>query len=58
MDIDKTPDFAKQNYNSEKITLKENEYFVLGDNRELAMDSRYYGPVSADLIEGPVRKLI
>ncbi len=34
----KTSDF-------EKITLKEDEYFVLGDNREVSLDSRSIGPI-------------
>lgn len=28
------------------ITLKEDEYYCLGDNREISKDSRYYGPFS------------
>ena len=35
-----------------KVVLKDNEYFVLGDNREDSKDSRYYGPFSEDKIEG------
>jgi len=30
------------------ITLKENEYYCLGDNREVSEDSRYIGPVYLD----------
>ena len=34
------------------ITLKDQEYFVVGDNRELSYDSRAWGPVKLDLIRG------
>ena len=37
---------------SEPITLEENEYFVLGDNREVCEDSRTFGPVSGENICG------
>lgn len=38
----------------EPIVLEDDEYFVLGDNRELSLDSRYdsVGPVKKELIAG------
>lgn len=37
-----------------KITLKEGEYFVLGDNRPYSFDSRRFGPLSEEYITGRV----
>ncbi|WP_229684623.1 signal peptidase I [Deinococcus roseus] len=39
-----------------EIKLKEDEYFVLGDNRATgsSVDSRYYGPVKFSDLAGPV----
>jgi signal peptidase I len=37
-----------------KITLKENEYFVLGDNRIASFDSRVFGAISKKYIVGKV----
>lgn len=34
------------------ITLKENEYFLMGDNRPYSSDSRYYGPFDEKQIKG------
>jgi len=34
------------------IILKDNEYFVLGDNRGSSLDSRSFGPISKNLIIG------
>jgi signal peptidase I len=40
------------------VTLKADEYYVLGDNRGLSSDSRYWGPVKRDLISGrPIFRL-
>ncbi|MFZ2803963.1 MAG: signal peptidase I [Patescibacteria group bacterium] len=36
------------------VTLKSDEYFVLGDNRIESLDSRYFGPVNQSLIIGRV----
>ncbi len=35
-----------------EITLNENEYYVLGDNRGNSTDSRYFGPVKKSEIKG------
>lgn len=37
------------------ITLKDNEYFVMGDNRSNSLDSRRWGPLNASDIVGVVR---
>lgn len=34
------------------VTLGENEYFLLGDNREISLDSRVFGAVTKEEIEG------
>lgn len=39
---------------NEVIELGENEYYVLGDNRERSLDSRIFGPIEKELITGKV----
>ena len=36
----------------DEITLKDDEYFVLGDNRAVSKDSRMLGPIKEKYIEG------
>ena len=41
-----------QTFDFEEITLKKDEFFVLGDNRLVSKDSRYFGPVNINNIMG------
>lgn len=45
-------------YNIDKITLKEDEYFVLGDNRMISLDSRVFGTIKASEIKGTTNFII
>ena len=36
----------------DEVILKKGEYFVLGDNRVVSMDSRYFGPFTIKEIKG------
>jgi len=37
-----------------KVSVGQNEYFVLGDNRGASKDSRYFGPVNKTFVTGKV----
>lgn len=37
-----------------ELTLAENEYFVMGDNRGVSLDSRRFGPITKDDVIGEV----
>ena len=41
-----------------KVKLGKNEYFVMGDNRENSLDSRYYGPFKKSEIKGSTKLVI
>lgn len=44
--------------NFENVILKDNEYFVMGDNREVSKDSRVIGPVNVKNIKGKTNLVI
>lgn len=41
-----------ETWGNQKFTLKENEYVVMGDNREQSLDSRVFGPITPASIVG------
>lgn len=38
----------------DKVTLGDDEYFILGDNRLISKDSRYFGPIKEKEIKGKI----
>ncbi len=38
----------------DKVTLEDDEYFILGDNRLISKDSRYFGPIKKSEIKGKI----
>lgn len=46
------PYISETTNGSSEITLADDEYFVMGDNRPQSSDSRVWGPVQKDLIVG------
>ena len=49
--IDDSYAYGKTN-DFETVTLGSDEYFLLGDNREVSLDSRIFGPISKKYIDG------
>jgi len=47
-------DLTTANNTEEKILIGENEYYVLGDNRNASSDSRSFGPIDRSYITGKV----
>lgn len=38
----------------DKVSLEDDEYFILGDNRLISKDSRYFGPIKENEIKGKI----
>jgi len=53
-EIDYLPEDINTSGNIRDLELKDNEFFVLGDNRKNSKDSRILGPIDRELITGKV----
>ena len=53
-DIYEISDTAEQD-DTQPIVIPEGHYFMMGDNRDNSLDSRYFGLVHEDLLEGKAR---
>ncbi|MFT7644994.1 MAG: hypothetical protein ACI9BF_000663 [Candidatus Paceibacteria bacterium] len=56
IEIELNEPYAKDSNDIDPETMKENEYYILGDNRTRSSDSRHYGPIDRSLIIGVVIK--
>ena len=52
------PAFTRRQFSRPPVALGEEEYFVLGDNRDASHDSRAVGPLNRRMIVGKVRFLL
>lgn len=43
---------SNTSYQNQTIILGQEEYFVMGDNRQNSLDSRYFGPIPKSIIFG------
>lgn len=43
---------TNETYDFEAVTLKDGEYFLMGDNRKISKDSRIIGPIKKEQIQG------
>lgn len=51
------PDFSKSAASMAAVTLGEDEYFVMGDNRDNSNDSRSIGPIVGEMLVGRARSV-
>lgn len=52
--LDETPYYSGETAGNTSVILEQDQYFVLGDNREKSFDSRSFGPINKSEIEGKV----
>ncbi len=46
------PSVPTDSFNYSEVTLADDEYFVMGDNRTASYDSRHFGPIKESVIVG------